>query len=92
MEVMFSKLEIACLHDFACHYKSPLSKGLISAIWTMAFLTGYQNSKQNPPPRYQKNWEGYIRLTVMTQAAEVLLGRADKGQMSKSLHPNKIPI
>ena len=86
MEVMFSKLEIACLQDFAAHYKLPPPTDLGSAIVIMASLAGYQNRKHDPPPGNQKLWEGYLRLTIITLMAEVLLGRADQGQMYKTLH------
>ena len=89
MEVMFSELEIACLHDFAAHYRLPPPEDLGSAIVTMAILAGYQNRKHDPPPGCQKIWEGFIRLTIMTQVAEVLLSRADQGQLYQRLQPGK---
>ena len=57
-EVMFSKLEIACLQDFAAHYKLPPPKDLGGAIRTMASMAGYQDGKHDPPPGNQKMWEG----------------------------------
>ena len=86
MEMMFSELEIACLQEFAAHYKLPPPTDSGSAIVTMAIIAGYQNRKHDPPPGNQKLWEGYLRLTIMTQMAEVLLGRADQGQLYKTLH------
>ena len=85
MEVMFSTLEIACLQDFAAHYKLPPPKDLGGAIRTMASLAGYQNRKHDPPPGHQKMWEGYMRLTNMIQVVEVQLSRADQGQLYKIL-------
>ena len=50
LEVTFSELKIACLQEFAAHYKLLLPTDLGSAIVTMARLAGYQNRKHDPPP------------------------------------------
>ena len=53
---------------------------------TMASLAGYQNRKYDLLLGNQKIWEGYLRLTIMTQMAEALLGRAEQGQIYRNLH------
>ena len=87
MELMFSELELACLHDYARHKKLPVPKDVGSAMLIMATLAGYLNRKHDPPPGYQKIWEGYIRLTIMTQMAEVLVDILEEGQVYKKLRP-----
>ena len=87
MQVMFSELEIACLQDCARHYKLAEPKDLSGAILTMAILAGYPNRKHDPPPGYQKIWEGYMQLQIMTQMAEVLLSASKEGRMYQLLRP-----
>lgn len=90
MQVVFSELEIACLQDFAEYARRALPQNLQSAIVTKAMIAGYPNRKHDPPPGYQKIWEGYIQLTNMILGARIFAAAMHDGgaRMYAKLRPN----
>ncbi len=75
MEVMFTDVEIGVLQDFAKDNKLAVPDNLGAAVMTVAITAGYLNRKNDPPPGYQKIWEGYIRLVNMSQGYELAMRR-----------------
>ena len=88
MEVMFTDVEIGVLQDFAKHNRLAVPDNLGAAVVTMAITAGYMNRKNDPPPGYQKIWEGYIRLVNMSQAYELAISRASDGWLYQKLSPD----
>ena len=88
MEVMFTDIEIGVLQDFAKHNRLAVPDNLGAAVVTMAITAGYMNRKNDPPPGYQKIWEGYIRLVNMSQAYELAISRARDGWLYQKLSPD----
>ena len=75
-----SKMRIAgVLQDFAKANRLAVPNNLGAAVVTMAITARYMNRKNDPPPGYQKIWEGYIRLVTMLQAYELAVSRAEEG-------------
>ena len=88
MEVMFTDVEIGVLQDFAKDNKLPVPDNLGAAVVTVAITAGYLNRNNDPPPGYQKIWEGYIRLVNMSQAYELAIRRSKDGWLYERLSPD----
>ena len=88
MEVMFTDVEIGVLQDFARDNKLAVPGNLGAAVVTVAITAGYLNRKNDPPPGYEKIWEGYIRLVNMSQAYELAIRRSKDGWLYERLSPD----
>ena len=70
-EVFYTELQMRVLRHFAKRrgMAEPANLGL--AVRTMAILGGYLYGRNGPPPGHQKIWEGWTRLTIMSEAYEL---------------------
>ena len=82
---MFTNVEIDVLQDFAKDNRLAAPSNLGAAVVTMAITAGYLNRKKDPPPGYQKIWEGWINLAMMSKANELAISRARDGWLYQKL-------
>ena len=70
-EVFRTQLQMRVLRHFAQRrgMAEPANLGL--AVRTMAVMGGYLYRRCGPPPGHQKIWEGWTRLTIMSEAYEL---------------------
>ncbi len=66
--VCFTSQQLRVLHDFATQRRLDPPRNLGLALRTMAILGGYQYRANAPPPGHQKTWEGWNRLSIMSEA------------------------
>ncbi len=70
-EVFYTELQLRVLRHFAKRrgMAEPANLGL--AVRTMAIMGGYLYRRNGPPAGHQKIWEGWTRLTIMSEAYEL---------------------
>jgi len=69
--VFFTEVQMRVLRHFATKRRLAAPGNLGLAVRTMAILGGYLYRKNAPPPGHQKIWEGWTRLTIMSEAYEL---------------------
>ena len=69
--VFFTEVQMRVLRHFASQRGLAAPGNLGLAVRTMAILGGYLYRKNAPPPGHQKIWEGWTRLTIMSEAYEL---------------------
>ncbi len=70
-EVFFTQIQLRVLRHFASRRRLAEPGNLGLAVRAMAILGGYLYRKNAPPPGHQKIWEGWTRLTIMSEAYEL---------------------
>ena len=70
-EVFFTQIQLRVLRHFASKRGLAAPGNLGLAVRTMAILGGYLYRAHAPPPGHQKIWEGWTRLTIMSEAYEL---------------------
>ena len=70
-EVFFTQIQLRVLRHFAAKRGLAAPGNLGLAVRTMAILGGYLYRAHAPPPGHQKIWEGWTRLTIMSEAYEL---------------------
>ncbi len=70
-EVFFAQIQLRVLRHFASKRGLAAPGNLGLAVRTMAILGGYLYRAHAPPPGHQKIWEGWTRLTIMSEAYEL---------------------
>ena len=70
-EVFFTQIQMRVLRHFASKRRLAAPGNLGLAVRTMAILGGYLYRAHAPPPDHQKIWEGWTRLTIMSEAYEL---------------------
>ncbi len=70
-EVFFTQTQMRVLRHFASRSRLAESGNLGLAERAMAILGGYLYRKNAPPPGHQEIWEGWARLTIMSEAHEL---------------------
>lgn len=86
-EILFSDMEILALEDFPEDRKLGAPDNLDRAVLIMAMMGGYLNRKNDPPPGYEKIWEGYTCLAVRLDTCETLLRLDRNSNLYKRLPP-----
>ena len=69
--VFFTQIQLRVLRHFASRRRLAEPANLGLAVRAMAILGGYLYRKNAPPPGHQKIWEGWTRLTIMSEAYEL---------------------
>ena len=69
--VFFTQVQMRVLRHFTSKRGLAEPGNLGLAVRTMAILGGYLYRKNAPPPGHQKIWEGWTRLTIMSEAYEL---------------------
>ena len=69
--VFFTQIQMRVLRHFASRRRLAEPANLGLAVRAMAILGGYLYRKNAPPPGHQKIWEGWTRLTIMSDAYEL---------------------
>ena len=69
--VFFTQVQLRVLRHFASKRGLAEPGNLGLAVRTLAILGGYLYRKNAPPPGHQKIWEGWTRLTIMSEAYEL---------------------
>ena len=70
-EVFFTQVQLRVLRHFADSRRLAKPGNLGLAVRAMAILGGYLYRPNAPPPGHQKIWEGWTRLTIMSEAYEL---------------------
>ena len=69
--VFFTQMQLRVLRHFAAKRQLGAPDNLGLAVRAMAILGGYLYRPNAPPPGHQKIWEGWTRLTIMSEAYEL---------------------
>ena len=69
--VFFTQIQLRVLRHFAARRRLAAPGNLGLALRAMAILGGYLYRPNAPPPGHQKIWEGWTRLTIMSEAYEL---------------------
>lgn len=70
-EVFFTQSQLRVLRHFASRRRLAAAGNRGLAVQAMAILGGYLYRKNAPPPGHQESWEGWTRLTIMSEAYEL---------------------